>query len=412
MTRQKAKTVGFAAWTILLALAQISGAAWGQTTAVAPQPTATFSSLRDAEMWHQKWLKATPEERRHIVEEIGEAGAREYAAQKGYIPIFDGRNRTVPQGPDQVYLDPRTGETVVIEAKGGSSPLSQGYGYPQGTRCWVVKAAEQVLHNPKASPAERQGAEEILKAAQAGRLRVEVVRTPHVLGRPGLPFLERSIPLANDAERAASLAKEVAKRYGLETSATAKAWEGKSPAERVSPAVREVERLPRALEEASAVRRAPAANRAAQAIEQGTARGLSQEGKALEGAARGLQGTSKATASLRTLGKVAGPAAVAIDAGLRLQRMEEVEQAYRRGEITATQRNIEHAKNVGGCVGGWGGAYAGAEAGAGVGATIGTAICPGPGTVIGGLIGGILGAIGGYSVGEKIGEAGAEALLK
>lgn len=409
MTRQKAKTVVFAAWTILLALAQISGVAWGQTTAVAPQPAAPFPALRDEEMWHRRWLNATPEERRQIAEEIGEAGAREYAARKGYVPIFDGRDRTVPQGPDQVYLDPRTGETVVIEAKGGSSPLDQGYGYQQGTMCWTVKGAEQILHSPQASPAQRRAAEEIIKAAQAGRLRVEVVRTPHTLGRPGLPFLESFVPPADDAKKAASLAKEVEKRYRLGTSAVAKPWQRESPAERASPAVREMERLPRALEEASAVKQARAATRATEALEQGTAKGVSQGARTLEGAARGLQGTSKA---LGTIGKVAGPAAVAIDAGLRLQRVEKVEEAYRRGEITATQRNIEHAKNVGGCVGGWGGAYVGAEAGAGVGATIGTAICPGPGTVIGGVIGGILGAIGGYSVGEKIGEAGAEALVK
>ncbi|MGQ9506117.1 MAG: hypothetical protein ACUVQG_14765, partial [Thermogutta sp.] len=50
-------------------------------------------------------------------------GARFYAQQQGYKVIFDGKGRVLRQGPDQVYLDLRTGETVVIEAKGGTSPL-------------------------------------------------------------------------------------------------------------------------------------------------------------------------------------------------------------------------------------------------------------------------------------------------
>src|SRR5690348_6764239 len=63
------------------------------------------------------WLQATLDQRIKLAELIGEDGARAFAKSKGYQPLYDGLNRTLPQGPDQVYLA-LDGRVIVFEAKG------------------------------------------------------------------------------------------------------------------------------------------------------------------------------------------------------------------------------------------------------------------------------------------------------
>jgi uncharacterized protein YcfJ len=77
-----------------------------------------------------------------------------------------------------------------------------------------------------------------------------------------------------------------------------------------------------------------------------------------------------------------------------------VERRYAKGEITAQQREVEHAKNVAGCAGGWGGACACGE----LGATGGTAV----GGPIGGGVGAVAGGIAGYFGGEAVAASAAE----
>ncbi|MBC7351935.1 MAG: hypothetical protein H5U08_06210 [Thermogutta sp.] len=366
----------------------------------------------------EDWIRATPEQRNPIAEKIGEEGARAYAKSRGYEPIFDGVGRTIPQGLDQVYRDPRTGEIVVIEAKGGTSPLGRAYGYEQGTKQWAIKSAERMAINPKASAVERKAGVEVIKAALRNDLRVEVVRTEHVLGRPVRVILEsvhRSSECAEEVRALAQAAMERLRLTGLvvEELPRRTTVSGEST-EKVGSVARGMETLTKALPEAAEeIKQAGRVGRGAVAAEEGVlqaTRGTARAAEAVEMAAA----ASKAERAISGLGKAAraaGPVAAALDVGVRIYRSHEVEEAYQKGEITREQRNLEHAKNVTGCVGGWAGAWAGAELGGSAGAAIGTAICPGVGTAIGGAVGGIAGAIGGYWAGEKGAEFGTEALL-
>lgn len=392
------------------------GPCFAQVVAAAPNvgtsPEVSISNWSAGRNWNEEWLKATPEGRVEIAEEIGEKGARFYAQQHGYQVIFDGKGRVLRQGPDQVYLDPRTGETVVIEAKGGTSPLGRGYGYEQGTRCWAVKAAEQVLHSPNASQAERKAAEQIIRAAQSGKLRVEVVRTPHSLGVPGAPVMERVASGAHDAQQAAKLAEEIGTRLRVPSASARGAGGSTFRGHKEESFIEPLEKGPvTAKQLSSSVNELKSASRAVTQAEKGLAASRTGASAASKMANRGATIAAEEAAGMRTLGKVAAPIAVAVDAGLRIWEANEVEEAYQRGEITRAERDLQHAKNVTGYIGGWAGAWAGAEMGGCAGAAIGTAICPGLGTAIGGFVGGLAGAVGGYFAGEKIAEAGTEAIM-
>lgn len=187
----------------------------GQAVAVGPELIDPVTGIPVPTDFRLEWMNADDTQRTRIAEEIGEEGARIYAQQAGYQTIFAGRGRMLPQGPDQVYFDPKTGEIVVIEAKGGTSALGKAYSYPQGTPQWAVKSAEKVLHSPNASAAEKQAAARIIEAARTGKLRVEVIRTPHVLGTPKPPVLEPLSPTPDDFQEAAKLAEEIGQRYRL-----------------------------------------------------------------------------------------------------------------------------------------------------------------------------------------------------
>lgn len=131
-----------------------------------------------------------------LVEEIGDAGAKEYAKRARYEPIFQappGRGR----GFDHVYRD--GDRVIVVEAKGGSSPTRTYYGHEQGTREYAQEVAERTLKNPAATADEKQAAEQVLTAARENWLDVEVVRTEHVQGRPTRTFVERDTAWARSA---------------------------------------------------------------------------------------------------------------------------------------------------------------------------------------------------------------------
>jgi hypothetical protein len=115
------------------------------------------------------------------IERIGDAGARQYAQRMNFEPLFQGKPGQ-GKGFDQVYRSGK--QIVVVEAKGGGSPLKQYYGYTQGTGKYSLEVAKRTLRSPSASQAEKQAAKEVIKAYKEGRLVVQVSRTKHVLGTP------------------------------------------------------------------------------------------------------------------------------------------------------------------------------------------------------------------------------------
>lgn len=115
------------------------------------------------------------------IEKIGDAGAHQYARQMNFKPLYQGRPGQ-GKGFDQVYRFGK--QVVVVEAKGGGSPLKQYYGYTQGTGKYSLEVAKRTLSSPTATQAEKQAAKEVIKAYKKGRLVVQVARTKHVLGAP------------------------------------------------------------------------------------------------------------------------------------------------------------------------------------------------------------------------------------
>lgn len=316
-----------------------------ETAAVQP----ATGTLPEVPSYHSQWMNASIPERQRLAEELGEAGAKRFAAAKGWEPILTNTDKAMRQGFDQVY---RSGDGLihVVEAKGGTSSLGNGYGYRQGTTEWAVKAAEKTLKNHAATEAEKFAAREVLKAAANGKLNVHVVRTPHVLGKPGATVVESMLKTTPEAKM---LAKQC-----LEAAVVRSTGEG------AAVATKTVARTTKTLEGAA----------------EGTAMGLG-----------------------RTVVKGAPAVGVAVEVGIRGYGSYQTEMDYANGNITGQQRVENHAGNVGGCVGGVSGAYAGASGGAMVGATAGSVV-PVVGTAIGGAVGGIIGGIGGYMCGDYAGE--------
>lgn len=342
----------------ILTVAVVVGALLGtdpccmaQTAApeVAAPSSSTEAAAQVGTLRQQEWLEATPEQRVHIAEEIGEQGAREFARAKGWQPILDGTEKSIPQGLDQVYRG-ADGAVHVIEAKGGSSQLGHAYGHPQGSSEWAVEAAKRTLGSNKASAAEKAAAMAVLKAAAAGKLEVHVVQTGHVLGEP-----------------TAAVHKQTMKTT-------------------------------------------EAASKAAQSALEGLVKAAAQSGNdAARTALRACGAAAKTGASaLRTAVKGGPVVGVALDAGVRINDTVQTERRYAAGKISVQQREIAHARNVAGMAGGWTGAAAGAELGAIAGGAAGSCVAPGPGTAIGGVVGAIAGAIGGYLGGEAAAQAAAE----
>lgn len=380
--------------TIGFLLSVAAGPSMGQTTVAPELESSDFA--QSAAVQQQKWLNASPEERVKIAEQIGEEGARQYAHQQGWKPIFEGHNRTMPQGPDLIYWDNKRGKVVVLEAKGGTSPINRGYGYEQGTPEWAVKSAESVIHNPKASVEYKAANRMVIEAAQKGNLKVGVVRTEHVMGIPKGTRLEMVASCTPEAQR---IAQEVAKKYQMTEPFDMEGYSGRGTSSGIKKATQQVSRNSKELQTVGrGMQRTTTTQRAA-----------SRSIDAAEDALSAAKGTSK---GLSAAGKYAGPVAVVAEAGLSIHRSYEIEEAYKRGEISEQQRNRAHVKNLAQTGGGAAGAYVGTEAGAAIGAGIGTAICPGIGTAIGGIVGGLLGGFGGSWAGEKAAGATVDAIME
>lgn len=125
--------------------------------------------------------------RQRIAEKIGEMGARTFAQKANYVPIYLG----VPgkgRGFDQVYKFGK--QIIVVEAKGGSSPLKVYRGYLQGTPKYTLAVAQEVLTSKTASTSAKQAAKAVIKAYNEGKLVVQASHTAHVYGKPGLTTVQ------------------------------------------------------------------------------------------------------------------------------------------------------------------------------------------------------------------------------
>jgi hypothetical protein len=307
----------------------------------------------------QQWLSATIQQRVQLAEQIGEKGAQTFAKSKGYTPLLNSADKAIHQGFDQVYRA-SNGGVVVIEAKGGTSPLVRAYGCEQGTAEWAVQAAQRMLKSHRVTTAERQAAQVVLEAAEQNRLVVQVVRTKHVLGEPVVAVLEQtSVAGAKESSLATKVLADVRGAATARTVAAATERELVSGALTGSPAV----------------------------------------------------GKTAAASKLATAAKVVGEVAFVADAGLRGYQSYGTEQRYRAGKISQKERVTFHARNAAGMAGGWTGAWAGAEMGVMAGGTVGT-LFGGVGAPIGAFVGGSIGAVGGYLGGEYIGEQAAETAVQ
>ncbi|MCR4412046.1 MAG: hypothetical protein NUV77_06420 [Thermoguttaceae bacterium] len=346
----------------ILTAAVVVGAALGidrdctaqtATPEVASPSSSTDAAAQPGTLRQQEWLKATPDQRVRIAEEIGERGARRFAEAKGWEPILDGTEKTIPQGFDQVYRG-ADGIVHVVEAKGGSSQLGHAYGYPQGSSEWAVEAAKRTLRSTKASAAEKTAAKAVLEAAAAGKLQVHVVHTGHVLGEPTAAVLKQTVGTTRAASKAAQSAVDDLMKAAAQSS---------------DDAARTTLRLSRTA-------------------------------------------TKPGATALKTAAKGAVVVGAAVDAGLRISDAADTERRYTAGQITEQEREIAHARNVAGMAGGWTGAAAGAKLGAFGGGVAGSWVAPGLGTAIGGAAGGVSGGIAGYFGGEAAAEAAAQWAVK
>jgi hypothetical protein len=116
-----------------------------------------------------------------LIEKMGDTGARHYARRMNFKPLFQGQPGQ-GKGFDQVYRYGK--QIIVVEAKGGKSPLKQYYGYTQGTGKYSLEVAKRTLSSPTATQAQKQAAKAVIKAYKEGRLVVQVARTQHVWGAP------------------------------------------------------------------------------------------------------------------------------------------------------------------------------------------------------------------------------------
>jgi hypothetical protein len=316
------------------------------TPEVAADASSAAPSLGVGTPRQQEWLNTPIKQRPKLAEQIGEDGARAFARSKGWQPLFDGTERGIPYGPDQIYQD-NEGIVHVVEAKGGGSKLAHGYGHPQATSEWSVESTKRWIKSPGASPAQREAAKVLLEAASHGKSQVHVVRTTHVLGEPSATVLEQTVRCSDTATRLAACALD-------ELGGTCRAAEAA---------------LPR------------------------------------DGIARTAV---KGGSLLKTTAKAAIPVAVVLDGGLRVRDGLKTEEQFAASEITVQKREVAHAKNAAGMAGGWAGAWAGAEVGAAGGAAAGSLVAPGLGTAIGGVVGGVTGGVAGYVGGEAAAEPAAE----
>lgn len=120
--------------------------------------------------------RATPSERRTISERVGNQASARYAAERNWRRLLGSQGRNIPQGPDSLYWDPKTGRLRAVERKGGASKAKTSYFAKQGTNQYHIRSAMAVLRSKKTSMKERLATARIIKSAQYGRLESTLIR--------------------------------------------------------------------------------------------------------------------------------------------------------------------------------------------------------------------------------------------
>ena len=98
---------------------------------VAQSASTVTESIGVATERQQAWLVASMQDRVKLAEGIGEEGVRAMAREKGYQTLFDGLDKLLPQGPDQVYRG-QDGWVIAVESKGGTGQLGSAYAVHPG----------------------------------------------------------------------------------------------------------------------------------------------------------------------------------------------------------------------------------------------------------------------------------------
>jgi len=169
---------------------------------IGTQPTDRIGTKRYFQRdYRSEWRKASLSEdlseKIRIAEKIGNQGGGRWAAERGYIKLLGSQDRGIVQGPDSIYYDPYHDTYLAIERKGGTSQPKFTYGARQGTNLNEIRSAETTLKSLKTSPAEKEAAARLIKAAQKKKLQTVVVRTEHVQGTPGDPAQTGNLDSSN-----------------------------------------------------------------------------------------------------------------------------------------------------------------------------------------------------------------------
>lgn len=337
---------------LIAAVLMFSNSVFAQT---ATEIEAPISSLTSKQL---EWQQSSIQNRILISEKIGEDGAKAFASIRGYEPILNDADKAIRQGFDQVYRA-KDGSIVVIEAKGGTSPIGRAYGCEQGTPEWAVRAAKRITENTKASVLEKEAAKMVLDAAKNGNLTTLVVRTKHILGQPYAAVLESTMKVG---EAEIKLAKSILEEINT--------------ASNPKPLPTTITRVPD-----KTVKPSPTTTSSSDKVS--------------------LDKISAGGQVLKTASKALPVIAVAYEVHQRANESKNIEEQYSNGSITEQQREVSHTKNVAGGVGGLTGALVGVGPGAEVGAAIGTIGGP-VGIAVGGFVGGVAGGVTGAIVGDKV----------
>lgn len=126
----------------------------------------------------QEEARKTETLKKEVSQSIGENYGDKFCTEKlGYKEVLHGDSKTIKQGFDSVYYDPKTKETVVVEFKGQDSQLSS----EQKKISWTPEVCDKVLAREGqykgSSETEWQTAQQVKDAYNKGELRYEVVRT-------------------------------------------------------------------------------------------------------------------------------------------------------------------------------------------------------------------------------------------
>lgn len=130
-------------------------------------------------------------DRKQLSEKVGNWGVYKLAEENGWEKILEPIRRSMPQGPDSVYWDPKNGKVRVVEAKGGTSRLKHTFGSKQGTNRNTIRSARGVLRSLKANTEQKVASAYAIEAGKRNLLESAGCRTPHTMriGEMGTPNL-------------------------------------------------------------------------------------------------------------------------------------------------------------------------------------------------------------------------------